>query len=1173
MQHDSSVPNRARQIFLRSLNVERDQGSLELTNQYLLTSNALAATRRILGAVEGGVGGAWTLTGPFGTGKSAYCLFLSHLIGPPKDKGTPLAIHHLRNADAMLARRSFPNATARLNYETLALSGTAEPISAAVARAIAHAPFLHKRSTTRLVAAKARRLYRALSSEDKSRTAEVLDLVDATVKSLYSSYRNHRLLLMLDEAGKFLEYAAHNSASSDVFFLQQLAEYAARSEGRLLVVFVLHQDFREYAAPLTSVERAEWEKIRGRFEDIAFEEPPSQLLRFLAMASEQNRASGALKAHDVARQAINQLEAGFWKLGLAPCGLERNAVKALLTSCAPLHPLVTVLLGPLFRRVGQNERSAFSFLASDDPTAIRSWSYSKHEHRRRLFDLVDLYHHVIQSLGNVLLHTGDAKRWSEAFEAEARHPHFSPNAVAVLRSIALLGIAARWHGVRATRDTLHYGLSERFTHQAIDVALQELESASVVVLRQYNQTFAIWEGSDVDVESRLAEGRSRVGDLAEIAPLLCRLFRTRPVLARRHSFMTGTLRLFEVRFVEADQLGHLAADCLHQDGQILIALPKRGRSCELYKDDVNRFGARTLIRAIRADDRLATLALELAAVDWAQRNTPELAQDSTARRELYERRRDAERQLRNLIDSLLSVSENKVAGWFHLGKQVRIMNGRELNEKLSRICDKVFHAAPRLDNEIINRHELSSSAAAARRNLIQLMIDRGSEPELGLTGNPPERSIYRSLLSAEGLCLHRKGSGTWSFRTPPKVHENRAGSAYALFCHIEAFLHEAEQTPKSLNSLFDSLRQPPFGLRDGPIPVFVCAALLANEADVAVYYDGQFCLSLSAPLFETLMKSPERFAVRRLRISGVTAEVFQKLGKLLGQIDLGAGGAKQRVLAIARPLLRFAASLSDYSRNTAELSPETLRIRDVLFSSKEPEEMLLTGLPSACGVRPFKAKDRGRTGDVSRYVDALHAAIVELRGSLPTLQGSIRQAIADTFGEHGDSTDGHASLQARAGALREFAVEPDLRILLDRMAASFPESDAWVDGVASFVAERILSRWRDEDRARFAVRLRQFTRRFALLEATVASRPQVTKLNGTESIRIALTSTRFGQVDHAIHIGRAHETRIRAIAEKIDSAFAESDSPVAVAALCKVLERRLSGKGMLPAASFEGDTG
>ena len=46
------------------------------------------------------------------------------------------------------------------------------------------------------------------------------------------------LIVFIDEMGKLLEGAAREG--SDVYFFQQLAELASRSDGRLMVVGILH---------------------------------------------------------------------------------------------------------------------------------------------------------------------------------------------------------------------------------------------------------------------------------------------------------------------------------------------------------------------------------------------------------------------------------------------------------------------------------------------------------------------------------------------------------------------------------------------------------------------------------------------------------------------------------------------------------------------------------------------------------------------------------------------------------------------------------------------------------------------------------------------------------------------------------------------------------------------
>ena len=69
--------------FARSANLERDSGRSQPLEGYVVTARALEAVDRILTvAATQQAGGAWALTGPYGSGKSSLVLLLDALLGP-----------------------------------------------------------------------------------------------------------------------------------------------------------------------------------------------------------------------------------------------------------------------------------------------------------------------------------------------------------------------------------------------------------------------------------------------------------------------------------------------------------------------------------------------------------------------------------------------------------------------------------------------------------------------------------------------------------------------------------------------------------------------------------------------------------------------------------------------------------------------------------------------------------------------------------------------------------------------------------------------------------------------------------------------------------------------------------------------------------------------------------
>ena len=115
-------------------------------------------------------------------------------------------------------------------------------------------------------------------------------LLDA-LKTIAARPKHKGVLLFLDELGKVLEAAALGRA--DLHFLQELAEVASRSDGKLIVVGILHQAFGEYTGKLAQRTRNEWMKVQGRFIDVPLATVADEQLALLAEAIESSPPKAA----------------------------------------------------------------------------------------------------------------------------------------------------------------------------------------------------------------------------------------------------------------------------------------------------------------------------------------------------------------------------------------------------------------------------------------------------------------------------------------------------------------------------------------------------------------------------------------------------------------------------------------------------------------------------------------------------------------------------------------------------------------------------------------------------------------------------------------------------------------------------------------------------------------
>jgi hypothetical protein len=1137
-----------RSRFTRSVLLPRDWERDDALEGYVLTPGG----RDILGRLASSLRGesptrAWSLIGPYGSGKSAFALLVSQVLSDTGKAGER-ARSAVKAVDGALWKRLTEGKKSLTHGGLLfpiLITGSREPLKSALVtglrQGLRRCPGRTPRALTKKLEDFAGR------SLFGGTTADLVDLFEDVIKHVTRPRSGYQgLLLVIDELGKFLEYAASHPEDGDVFALQTLAEAAARSEKPFLLLTILHQAIDRYTAHVSPARRQEWAKIQGRFEDVAFEEPTEQFLRLLAGAIEHGGSEPVRKSLE---QYGRSLASEAWSQGCRSGSIDEREFISLLTACMPLHPTAALVLGPLFRRLAQNERSLFAFLASGEPFGFQdflrqqSWGRSAGE----LYRLDQLYDYVTTALGSVLYSQHRGKYWAEVQSALERLNTASQLQVRVAKAIGLVQALGYSAGTPASKDFLRFALRGGAAHDGeISAAVDELERGSVIVYRRHAGGYALWEGSDVNIEARLEDARRAVDPARGLTSYLAEFAPPRALVARRHSLQTGTLRYFDVSYADRNSLGALLQqDAGGADGQVIYCLPlnadDRGVMEAALKDKV--LGSRPAIIAALPGELfdLKEACQELSCLRWVAQNTPELAGDATARRELRARLAAAEgtlaAQLRRLF--LPATRGGQPCRWFHRGKTVAVASQRGLNEFISTVCDAVYEFTPHWRNELINRRSLSSSAAAARRNLIQAMIEHQEEEGLGIQGNPPERSMYESILAACGL--HRRDEGRWGFRPPRRKPD---AALPAVWKAVEGFLRAAEEQQRPVTDLFSLLRAAPYGLKDGVLPVLLTAVLLYHDSDVAVYEEGTFIPVLSTAVLERMLRSPELFAVQCCRIVGPRVIVFTKYAAMLSSTTGQGGDDEPTLLKVVRALIKFVRSLPDYVGRTEKVGPVAKAVLGALKEARQPDQLLFTDLPTACGEQPFGTRGSARQERVETFFGTLRAALAELQQAYPRLQGEIGQILIGVFGLTGPLAEARRELIHRAKVISELAVEQRLKSFLLRVLETDSDDAMWLESLAALLTGKPTRSWNDEDRARYEASLSLTARTFKHFETLAFEMEQrgASFLDGDEqALRVAVTLPHQPEVERVVRIpsrlagktGEVHDG-IRRVLESVD---------------------------------------
>lgn len=1133
--------------YLRSVNLERDFYTGDPLVGYVVTPSVLSSLERIATAIEQPYARAISLTGAYGSGKSAFALFVATMLSnPDKAEGAPLGrITHL---DPSLAKRLHQE---NGSYWPVLVTGTRAPLGRALVQGLLTALERQVDPAAKAVARSVRRAASTLGDLPSAReVVTVFEHASQLARQKSASCRG--IVTVIDEAGKYLEYAAFHPARGDMQVLQELAEFAARSgDAPFLMMTVLHQAFDDYAHRLSAQQRAEWQKVHGRFVDVPFGDTPEEAMRLVAQAVDQQDATDMSVALD--RHVDQQLQ---WceDLRLFPPFLSAGEYKDVLRRTYPLHPLTLRLIPYVFRRFGQSERSLFSFLSSEEPYGFQEFLRSNHVSAEHVPQLrVDhLYDYVVNALGSSLYahHTG--KLWSEAEEALFRLRDREPVFSRLVKTIGILHILGEQTRILPSKEVLVFALAdESVTRSTIEQAIDQLEASTVITFRQFRKAYRLYEGSDVDIEARLREAHVHFAYGTDSIAVAERLETVAPVVARRHSFETGTLRSFRVTYcrpsalaAEIDQPGG------DVDGQLLVCLASDTSELAGLADSVcPLLNQRTdvIVGLSVESDALHEAAVAVESLVWVKENTPELRNDRVATREIDERLVEArstflaewERILRPNLETGVNTA------WRWRGQRLEVQSYRQLQEAISDACDSTYGSAPRVRNELINRRQLTSVAAAARRSLIEAMLTKAEVPLLGIEGYPPERSMYASLLASTGI--HRKGQdGTWAI-LPPQPEADYG--FLTVWLAMEEWLFGGDLRPKPLASLYELLCAPPFGVTNGIVPVLLCAVFIYRQHEIGIYEEGRFVTDLDIATFERLIKRPEDYALQGCRVAGERSAVLARFGRgLVGDDDA-------TIITVVRRLYQAFRGLPDYVSRTRNLSEQARALRDALKSSTEPEQLLFVDLPHCLGAEPFAVNEAG--GDnVDLFFSRWNTTYSELVNAYPRLLDRIEATLLRAF-----EVDSWTGLRHRAAVILPYISAQSLSSFALRAADETLDRDAWLTSVSSVVVHRPPTNWNDVDEQVFTQGIEALAPTFATtLSLAIAKKQQLGDADRF-AMRIAV-ATETGDEDAAVVLapraqGQQVDELARSLVETIRERVRPAPREIQLAAIAKALQELL----------------
>jgi hypothetical protein len=1058
-----------------SVNIIRDNTVLD---NYIPTRNAIHAFNSILNDSKTGVK-SHLIIGSYGTGKSSFLLAFEQTLNGKKN--------HFK----------FSNK----KYEFINLVGSYNSFET--------------------------QLLKKLGLNSKSSTSELFKELDRQVSLLKKSKKG--LAIVVDEFGKYLEYSAKNNPESELYFIQQLAEWTNNTDEETLFITTLHQDFNAYALNLSKHQKLEWDKVKGRIKDIPFNEPVEQLLYLASERIAENFKNKEIdKSFDKLFDCIKSAKAFPLK-----DYFEKEFAKKLY----PFDILSASILTLSLQKYGQNERSLFSFIESRDHLGINEFDYKQFSYYSipRVYDyLLNGYYSFLTTKYNPDYNQWHAiRRAIERIEGLFTDSVTHKNAENIIKVIGLLNIFAN---ASAKLDPHFYKEYCKYSLgiKNVDEILSDLEKKKIIRYVGHSLKYILFEGTDLDIEIAIDDAGRLVEKVTNVVNHLNQYFEFPFISAKQSYYEHGTPRFFQFKLsdkplniIPEGEVDGFINLIFSEDNNINDSIKTHSKNCE----EAILFGV------YKNTSKIKNSLFEIQKINKVKENNRD---DKVALRELDSILQHHINLLNHyVLDNIYSDTNDII--WYFQGRQVKISDRKSFNQKLSHICDTVYHAIPDFKNELLNKTKVSGQISVARRKLFEKILNNLDENNLSFSSEefPPEKSIYLTLLKKTGI--HKLTNGVGILKKPNDETFEKLWKAG------EHFLDTTKHKERNLGEFLSILSNRPFKLKQGFLDFWVPLFLVSKSDEFALFENGNYVPEINPDILDLIYKRPALFNVKAFDVVGIKLELFNRYRVFLNQSENSKPNNKAFIQTI-KPFLVFYKELPEYAKKTNRLKSKTISLRKVIANAKDPEKAFFEDFPVALGYNTQELQDKNKL--VQEFINQLQQSIKELRTCYDGLIDRFEAYfVKDILSIKKEFPAYRGEIIKRFEGLKYHLLQPHQKTFINRIKSELDDRKAWLSSIAQTVLSKPLTAITDEEEVILFDKINEI-----LFELDNLSEISKEKVNDSqeEVFKLEITSFVHGLTKNTLRIPKEKMKEYDEQVKKVSSILGK-DKKINIAILTKLL--------------------
>lgn len=744
-------------------------------------------------------------------------------------------------------------------------------------------------------------LYKCISRGQEFKPLVNTDLVK-TYKDITHEITDHGydgLFIVFDEFSKFLESCTENHIMKDMKLLQDFAELATRTGNKeqIHLCCITHKAINEYSKNLDEDKVNSFKTVEGRFKSIYFNSSMDQNYEIVSYALKKSQ-----DFNDYYSTYYEKNKKFYDKVKeLIVFKNTDNIDKNLFKGCFPLNPLTVYSLIELSEKIAQNERTLFTFLTDDDGNSLKSFILNSGE---GLFTVDKIYDYF----STLLRKETDEYIKSIWLKSEnALRKNINSNSKRIIKAIAIIQMINDFEVLPASEEIIKLCLNN--SDKEFENSLNELIELSIIRKKKITEELdytTIYNRKLTKEIKDLIETKFSVIDEKDV---LNSIVGNNYIIPRKFNENYKMTRYFINVYMTEEEITNLTNfDLLFEENSfdgIVITLIRNNKNIDKVIEHFSKIkDDRVLLKISKLmfSKKFSTLLKEYQAINYM---IVQNGDNSDIGNELEMMKEENIEAIKDAIKEYSS--EDNVLEYIYLNEHKK--NIKYISSLLSDICEKIYYKTPVINNELINKNELSAPIKKARQIVIDSVLSNN-------------KSIIQSQTSAEATIYKAI------------VEKTDRDSIKEVIKEIKQFIQSSDNEKKSFDNLYRILCNRPYNIRNGIIPILISISIKDYSDNVILYYMNREIEFNSENLIK-INESPDKYYIytekgttEKIKFINDLAKIFDinlDTDILRNNVQLVCDGLKKWILSFPRIIRESNVSEND------EFNPKYIEIKNNLL--------------------------------------------------------------------------------------------------------------------------------------------------------------------------------------------------------------------------------------------------